>query len=378
MKDSPQAFVGERHSASASKQDAATSESAQPCPTCWRVGLIVWRLLTTRGAAGLLWIASSPTLAYCDDNHRFRNGDEMLEGRPIHWDGNQQLLTVLGRDGRLWELGADALQSAEKTGTTFGSYTQGKIRSGLIGEFGPGFDVSGTGKYLVVHPSGERDQWAQWFEDLYRKMVRYFSVRGIQVHPPAFPLVAVVFRSQQQFLQHAERSGGPVSPDILGYYDIDTNRILLFDVTGGGELAEDWRVNAETIIHEATHQTAFNVGIHNRFCPPPRWVCEGLGTMFEARGVYDSVAFRELPDRVNRDQLRNYRRRVRDHLTGKVLQTLVASEVPFQRDPYTAYALGWGRHVYLRRKAATRPGVVPPTHLCQTASRGRLTLGTTP
>ena len=314
-----------------------------------------------------LALAMGTVPAWSDDNHRFQHGDQQLEGRPIHWDAGDQLLTVLGRDGRLWELGRDSLESAEKTGSTFQSFSQGKMRSTLIGEFGPGFDVSGTGKYLVVHPAGEKDQWAERFEDLYRTMVRYFSVRGVEIHPPSFPLVAVVFRSQQQFMQHAAQSGGPVHPDILGYYDIHTNRISLFDVTAGGTVTRDWRVNAETIIHEAVHQTAFNVGIHNRFCPPPRWVCEGLGTMFEARGVYDSLAFRELSDRINHELLRNYRHRVRDQLSANVLKAVVATDNAFRTDPYTAYALSWAATftfaekqprdlaTYLQRTSAKRP-----------------------
>ena len=47
----------------------------------------------------------------------------------------------------------------------------------------------------------------------------------------------------------------------------------------------DWTTNADTIIHEAAHQTAFNTGVHTRCGDSPRWLVEGLGTMFEARKV---------------------------------------------------------------------------------------------
>ena len=51
--------------------------------------------------------------------------------------------------------------------------------------------------------------------------------------------------------------------------------------------------NSATIIHEVTHQVAFNCGVHTRFNDVPRWVSEGLATMFEAKGVWNSIAQKE-------------------------------------------------------------------------------------
>src|SRR5436190_8860041 len=44
----------------------------------------------------------------------------------------------------------------------------------------------------------------------------------------------------------------------------------------------------DTMIHEATHQVAFNTGLHSRIGENPRWVVEGLATVFEAPGVRNS------------------------------------------------------------------------------------------
>ena len=76
-------------------------------------------------------------------------------------------------------------------------------------------------------------------------------------------------------------------PNTLGHYDPASNRVFLFDVTSGTS-GDDWSENADTIIHEATHQTAYNVGVHKRFTAAPRWLVEGLATMFEARGVWNA------------------------------------------------------------------------------------------
>ena len=36
-----------------------------------------------------------------------------------------------------------------------------------------------------------------------------------------------------------------------------------------------------TIVHEATHQIAFNCGLHTRLSDCPRWFSEGIAMYFE-------------------------------------------------------------------------------------------------
>ncbi len=318
-----------------------------------------------------LWVACPAVRG--EDLHRFVSESSVLEGRPVHFSKEDQLLLILGRDGQLRELDRTQIKSSQSLAGPFRGYSQGEMRAALIAEFGAGYEVTGTGNYLVVHPVGQRDQWANRFETLYREMLQYFSVRGMRIRQPPFPLVAVVFPSHQEFVRAARQSGANIRSDILGYYDPYTNRILLYDVTAGGRSATDWRVNAETIIHEASHQTAFNIGIHNRFTPPPRWVCEGLGTLFEAPGVYDSRTYPEFKDRINREQLQVYRKRYPQGPTREVLLSLFASDDLFRLDPYGAYAASWGLTLmlseqqprllseYLRLTAAKAPfREVPP------------------
>ncbi|HEY6563630.1 MAG TPA: DUF1570 domain-containing protein, partial [Pirellulaceae bacterium] len=268
---------------------------------------------------------------------RFQTKDRIIEGRPVYLGPTQ--LTVLARDGRLWDLDRSVIPASQVLGDPFRSMSQGEMRAALLAEFGGGFDVSGTGHYLVVHPAGQRDLWAQRFEDLYRQMLRYFAVRRIEVRSPTFPLVAVVFRSQSEFQAHAARQGAQAGGNLLGYYDPDSNRIFLFDVTAGGRDEEDWRENAATIVHEAAHQSAFNIGIHSRFTLPPRWLAEGIGTLFEAPGVYDSSRFGHLHDRINVGQYAAYRRYFANATdsTG-VLKSIVAQDQGFG---YPQYAISW-------------------------------------
>jgi hypothetical protein len=272
---------------------------------------------------------------------RFLLEKQVIDGRPVYYSPRDQQLLVLGRDGKIWELDPADARTSKELDSPFQSYSQGEMRAELIAEMGTGYEVSGTGTYLVVHPAGQKDQWAARFESLYRQVLRYFAVRNIAVRRPVFPLVAVVYPTHQDFLRAAYRSGAAIRTDVLGYYDSFTNRILLYDITAGGRTNVDWRVNAETIIHEAAHQTAFNIGIHNRFTPPPRWICEGLGTLFEAPGVYDSLNHREFASRINHEQLRQYRRYFSTTPDANQIRFLVGSDDIFRQSPYSAYALSW-------------------------------------
>ena len=262
-----------------------------------------------------------------------------IEGMPLAWSNTA--VRLLGRDGRLWEFSPREARNFRKSSSSFSGYSTAVFRNELLRELGKGFEITSTGHYLVAHPAGQRDRWGSRFEELYRSFVHYFSVRGFRCREPEFPLVAIVFPTQQQFAAYAQRDGYPVSRAILGYYSPRTNRVALFDTSGNRTTGDAWQQNADTIIHEATHQTAFNTGIHTRFAAQPRWVVEGLGTLFEARGVWDSRRYRRQSDRINQQRLERFRYYVRQKKLDGALATMISSDRQFSISPDLAYALAW-------------------------------------
>jgi hypothetical protein len=267
-----------------------------------------------------------------------------IEGSPLAWDG--QHVFLLGRDGQLWDLPASRMSKFEKSNSSFRSYPPSELRAMLLRELGAGYEVSGTRHYMVAHPSGQRDKWAGRFEDLYRAFVHYFSVRGFELQEPPFPLIGVVCRSRRDFQRYANLQGGPPPAEIQGYYSSETNRIVLYDL-GGKEDSREWQRNALVIVHEATHQTAFNTGIHSRYVPPPLWVAEGLATMFEARGVHNSRSYTSQSDRINQGRLHDFRSLVVPNHRPEMLATLVASDELFRSEGRAAYAEAWALSFYL-------------------------------
>ncbi|HVX12954.1 MAG TPA: DUF1570 domain-containing protein [Pirellulales bacterium] len=271
-----------------------------------------------------------------------------IEGLPLRWSHDHVLLA---RDGRVWNLNDDEARGAQPSSSIFRSYSAAEVRARLAAELGKAFEISGTGHYLVAHAPGQRDYWSKRFEDLYRSFVHYFRVRGFKLQEPEFPLVAIVFRNQDDFLAYARRDGAQIGANVLGYYSPVSNRISLFDIGGGRASADDWQANATTIIHEAAHQTAFNTGVHRRFGAAPRWLVEGLGTMFEAQGVWDSTHRTSRASRYNAPRLLHFQRVLASRPENS-LPDLIASDRLFQTDVNRAYSEAWAFSFFL---SETRP-----------------------
>jgi len=270
---------------------------------------------------------------------------QKLEGLPLAWSADR--VHLVARDGRLWEFSPGEAQDYQQTSGYFRGYSAAEMRSALERELGDHLDVTGTSHYLVAHPRGQGGQWAERFENLYRSFVHYFAVRGFRTAEPPFPLVAIVWTREQDFFRFAAGDGNPVGPGVLGYYSPKTNRIALFDSSGGQKKGKEWEQDASTIIHEVTHQTAFNCSVHSRFILPPRWLAEGLGTLYEARGIYDSRTYQSQSDRVNRGRLKQFRQLVSSGRPACFFMELAGSDRIFSQSPGAAYAESWAFSFFL-------------------------------
>lgn len=265
-------------------------------------------------------------------------GDRQLEGAPLAWSKNQVIM--LTRDGRLWDFAPRQTRKFRKISSSFTSYSAAEMRARLGRELGGKLVITGTRHFLVAHPRG-KEAWAERFEDLYRSCVHYFRLRGMRVREPDFPLVAIVWGRREDFLRYASAEGTQVRSGVLGYYSPKTNRVTLYDQGTGAGNRRAWLDNDATIIHEATHQTAFNTGVHNRFSPTPAWLVEGLGTMFEARGVWDWRHYPNRRERVNRLRLAQFRAHLAKGRSQGDFVNLLGSDRMFGASPAAAYAESW-------------------------------------
>ncbi len=276
----------------------------------------------------------------------FFAGGKLQQGLPLVDYAHE--LVVIGRDG--WMHSLDPRKPETKVRHIEGEYSVAsvtEIRNELRAEFGPEFEVLTTKNFLVVQPRGRGDRWPRLFEQSHRAFIDYMDKRGVKVRQGRFPLVAIVFPDEQAMYAEFKRHNIDVSR-VSGLYSGDSNRVMTHD---GGRTA----FIAETVRHEAAHQSAFNFGVHSRVNDTPRWITEGIGQMFEPAGMSSSLTTIQLADRINRDSLEF----IRSEFAGRndpsfsqsVLQ-LIGDDTKFD-DPKTideAYAVSWAVMFYLAER----------------------------
>jgi hypothetical protein len=276
-------------------------------------------------------------------------------GLPIHWDQEYGLL--LKSSGSMMELDVAQVRSHRMMDEEFVPQSLTSARSLLQAEMGNNFETATVGPYVLAAPRGNVDRWRERFRVLLGGYSRYFETRGWQLRNPDFPLCVLILPSKAEFDRYCQQQLGKSMPNLMGYYFPKTNRCVLFEV-GGGTASTDWSETERTIVHEAVHQLAYNTGIHERLADNPQWIVEGLATMFEEPGVFDSRAgTRTSAGRINQQQLGTLRRIMSDPATlERELNSMITSNDMFKRDPQTAYALAWGLTFYLAERMSNQYG----------------------
>jgi hypothetical protein len=102
-----------------------------------------------------------------------------------------------------------------------------------------------------------------------------------------------------------------------------------------------------TIVHEATHQLAFNSGLQIRFADVPFWVSEGIAIYFETPNLESTKGWRNI-GAVNRVNLTNFRKYLSRRPAGS-LEQLLCDDKRF-KDSTTAteaYAEAWALNYFL-------------------------------
>lgn len=339
------------------------------------VGLIICSSSAARG------LAQSPKFVELTED------DKPYQGKVVARAADQ--VWLMERNGTLRTIAASNITAFRKLAESFTPISAADQRDQLRHELGNGFDIVGTGHYLVAGPPTLVRNYAEIFEDQYRAVHSYFSVRTLDVHNPEFPLVAIVFPDVASFAKYAAKDKVTVRPGLKGYYIQTTNRIALFHENAGKRaqlqppaafdgaidnvllatlpdqrLALDdlmsnrmWG-NTEgdlesTMIHETTHQVAFNIGIHSRVGNiNPRWVVEGLATAFETPGMRSTNRANVPGAKLNQMRLAGFREFVKQRRQLKSLARFVQSDVVFGENLLDGYAQAWALSYFL---IETRP-----------------------
>ena len=225
------------------------------------------------------------------------------------------------------------------------------------------FEIVTTKHYVICTSAGPR--YAQWcgalFERLMRSFQTHWKANKVELHEPTRPLPAIVLSDREQFAQFANKDEGPSAAASQGYYSIRSNRIVIFDLTAtpGSQPAKTTAeinrkvaaspFNVATVVHEATHQIAFNCGMHTRMADNPLWVTEGMAMYFETPDLRSRNGWRTVgkPNRLRlnhfADAIRNERRKP-GNITAIVSSDKTFQDVKIATD---SYAESWALTYFL-------------------------------
>jgi hypothetical protein len=233
----------------------------------------------------------------------------------------------------------------------------------IIAELPSGFDQVATKHYLLCFDTSRA--YAQWcgalFERLHDAFQNFWEQAGFDVEEPGRPLVVVIFSDRERYESFAARDLGAAADRVVGYYNLMSNRVTTFDLTGSDTLAGGTRRTAgkagleilarpeasglvATLVHEATHQMAFNCGMHRRLAAVPLWVSEGVATYFETPDLGSGRGWRGVGG-VNRPRLEKFLAAQKPGM----LEPMVLGDEPFRRadEALDAYARAWALTYFL-------------------------------
>ncbi len=279
-------------------------------------------------------------------------------------------LLLLAQDGILWVAQPDEIVRRTSDEIAFEPLDGQAVAQRLLEELPPGFRIHQTANYVICYNTS--DAYAEWcgglYERLYRAFYSFWKNRGLTLSKSEFPLVALVFNDQNSFAQYARTELGDATSSIIGYYNMRSNRVTMYDLTGMDGLRERQRgvssavhINqilsqpaaertVATIVHEATHQLAHNSGLQTRLAGNPTWVSEGIAVYFETPDLASSKGWRNIGT-VNRLHLHQFQQAL-DRRPENSLISLLTDDGRF-RDPRTsaaAYAEAWAWNYFLLRK----------------------------
>jgi hypothetical protein len=321
------------------------------------------------GALVLGWLGTcGPARVFGLDCVRFER-----DGRPAEIEGRLLVtaqdggLLVQTPDGVLWRIQPEELAEHTTNDEPFEPLSADELARQLLGQLPPGFQVHSTKHYLICHNTSRA--YAQWcaslFERLYMAFTNFWTRKGFDLSEPEFPLAAILFADRQSYMTYSRPEAGEAIETIIGYYSLRTNRMVTYDLTGvetfnpyGRRLSTPAQINrilahpdaertVATIVHEATHQIAYNCGLHARFSDCPWWFSEGIAVYFETPDLSSSRGWRGI-GMVNRPRLGQFRdyqkRRPADSLV-----TLLSDDARLKSTETgpDAYAEAWALSYFL-------------------------------
>ena len=110
--------------------------------------------------------------------------------------------------------------------------------------------------------------------------LEYFNKRGFKLALPERSMTVITLKDKGSYQAF---SGDDPGANVGGHYDVNTNRLVMFDFRSRrAELgANPELINRIALVHETAHLLAYNTGLLSREADNPDWVSEGLAIYCE-------------------------------------------------------------------------------------------------
>lgn len=332
------------------------------CIVC-RLGLPTWLLALCE-----VW---TPTGGWCD-TVRFRDpsGVERTVSGNLIAEGDKGEIVIEAPDGRHWEIEKADVRRWDESAEPVALLDRDGLIASLREEYGGGFRILETKNYILVYSTSEgfAKEAGKLFERIKSVFENYIRKQaGFEPQQAKQPLIAVIFRSQEEYIRWMKDVIGYASVVTGGVYLPATNRMYLYDMFGGRD--EEWlrfatsatgknadelallfaTENLSTVIHEGTHQIAFNTGFHNRNVRNPLWLVEGLACLMETPEI-DSKRRWAGVGQINWDRL-DYLRQKYASIPMDSLNQLTTDDMFLRRGrtALTGYAEAWALSYFLTK-----------------------------
>jgi hypothetical protein len=298
-----------------------------------------------------------------------RDGREQhVVGQVIVEDQEGGLL-LLSPDSTLWIVPGHEIVRRTSDRTPFRLLTDQQMAQQLLRELPAGFRIHQTANYTICYNTSA--SYAEWcgglYERLHRAFYTFWKNRGMKLKSPQQRLIALVFDDRESFEQYARPELGDAAGVMIGYYNMRSNRVTMYDLTGvdgvrgsrrgASSAAHINRILSQptaertvaTIVHEATHQLAYNSGLQTRYADNPMWVSEGIAVYFETPDLRSSKGWRGIGE-VHPLHLGQFQRSLPTR-SDDPLQTLLGDDMRFRdsRTSAQAYADAWALNYFLLR-----------------------------
>jgi len=201
------------------------------------------------------------------------------------------------------------------------------------------FEVSRSAHFVGVGdaPGPFREEALAVCEALGRVFLKHLQDRGFRVEFPENRMMVVVLRDQRSYSALVGQAPGQ---DVGGHYELDGDRLFVFDYRPDHDPGVAERINTFTLVHETTHLLSYNTGLLASGKDPGKCVAEGVATYFEMwrRGSRAPVG------RVNHPRLEAIREASRSDDASWIDTARLLSDDALFDDPETAqlaYGQAW-------------------------------------